>query len=181
MWEDIPRTKGGYHVILIDPPWPYTQTLTSKKARGGAAKHYVLLTMDEITALPVAELAADNCQLWLWATNTHLPVALDLIKTWGFTYKSNRIWVKTNGFGGGYWLRGQTEILLLAVKGNPRFWKTGPHGAAGHNISTVIMAPRGEHSVKPPQSCADIERLSSDPPGLKRLELFTRDRRKGWA
>lgn len=180
MWKDIPRTSGGYAVILVDPPWPYEQALTSKKARGGAAKHYEVLTVEEIAALPIPEIAAPDCQLWLWTTNTHLPLALDLIKRWGFTYKVTRTWGKTNGFGGGYWLRGQTEHLLLAVRGNARFWKTGPHGAAGHNISTLLLAPRGEHSVKPPQSYADIERLSAEPSGLKRLELFTRDRRKGW-
>jgi len=180
MWEDIPRTNGGYHVILIDPPWPYRQALLSKKTRGGAAKHYNVLTMEEIAALPIPELAAGDAQLWLWTTNAHLPTAFELVRTWGFTYKVMRTWTKTNGFGGGYWLRGQTEPLLLAIRGNARFWKTGPHGAAGHNVSTAILAPRGEHSVKPPRSYADIEFLSSEPPGLKRLELFTRGRRQGW-
>ncbi len=68
---DIPRVPGGYGTILIDPPWPYGQKLTGANVRGGAEKHYETMTLEEISALPVRQLAARDAIVWLWTTNTH--------------------------------------------------------------------------------------------------------------
>ncbi len=181
--SNIPRVAGGYRTILADPPWPYDQPLTGH-ARGGALKHYDTMTIDDIKALPVAALAAVDCQLWLWTTNSHLHEAFHVIEAWGFEYRGRREWVKGHASGGklvleiglGYWIRGASESLLLATRGNPRSKLTGPHGATGLAISSVLLAEKGEHSAKPERSYIDIEAMSEEP----RLELFARRRREGW-
>lgn len=181
---EIPRIEGGYRTILADPAWPYKQKLISGKARGGAEKHYEVMTIDDIQNLPVGSVAAKDCQLWLWTTNTHLHSAFHAIEHWGFTFKTCCTWVKGHvegnrfviQFGLGYWMRGATEHLLLAVKGNPREKFNGPNGATGLNYSTVIFAERGEHSAKPEASYRMIEAMGEEP----RLELFARKRREGW-
>jgi len=180
----IPYVDGGYRTILIDPPWPYEQKLDVEKTRGGAQKHYESLTLEEIESLHPEQFANDDCQLWLWVTNTHLPFFSRLLDAWKFEYRTMRTWVKGRverdrliiHFGLGYWLRGATEHLILATRGNPRSKFDGPHGATGGNISTVILASREEHSKKPEESYVDIERMSNEP----RLELFARKKRNGW-
>lgn len=181
MFETIPRAEGGYCCILIDPPWPYDQALIGK-AWGGSAKHYSSLSLEQIAELPIAALAAADCQLWLWTTNSHLHAAFHLIDAWSFTYKSCMTWAKVRHEGAvqqiglGYWLRGCTEHVLFAVKGNPRAKLHGPRGATGLNISTFLAVRKGEHSEKPEESYQRIEAMSEEP----RLELFARQRRNGW-
>ena len=120
-------------------------------------------------------LADNDCQLWLWTTNSHLHHAFHLLETWGFTYKTMATWCKSQ-FGLGYWLRGQTEHVLLGIKGHPRSRLTGPHGAIGSHHSTLIMAPRTRHSEKP-ECFLDMVETISEPP---RIELFARRGRLGW-
>ncbi len=180
---EIPEVRGGYRTILIDPPWPYKQKLVGK-ARGGAEKYYETMSLKDIEALPIFQLGAEHCQLWLWTTVSHTHEAFHILEAWRFRYVSQRVWVKgrvegsklVSHFGLGYWIRGQHEILLLAVKGNPRSKLKGPKGATGLNIASVILAPRAKHSEKPEQSYQDIERMSEEP----RLELFARKGREGW-
>jgi len=126
-------------------------------------------------AIPVGEWADTDCQCWLWTTNSHIHHALHLLEAWGFKYVTKVTWAKTN-FGLGYWLRGQTEDLLLGTKGKARAKMIGPHGATGHSYSTLIIAPRGEHSEKP-QAFVDMVEALGEPP---RLELFARQHRLGW-
>jgi len=165
-----------YGTILLDPPWDYNQKLASHDTtRGGAIKHYDLMTLDEIRNLPIIDLANKDCILWLWVTNSFIQEGLELVDYWGFTYKTMITWAKTH-FGIGYWLRGQTEHLLLAVKGNPRHHFKGIHGACGNNHSTLLTAKRREHSRKPVKIYSIIEDISPPP----RLELFARTRRQGW-
>jgi N6-adenosine-specific RNA methylase IME4 len=146
------------------------------------------MTMDEIRALPVGEIAAKDCQLWLWTTNTHLFEVPSVLKTWGFTYKVTATWVK-NRMGLGYWLRGRTEHLVLAVRGNPRGRMRGPHGATGFSWDTLVdereiefdhtalvLGPVREHSKKPDASYEMIEAMSEE----SRLEMFARRARSGW-
>lgn len=137
---------------------------------------YPVMEDAAILAVPVQDFAAQDCQLWLWTTNSHIHLALHCLEAWGFTYKTMATWVKTQ-FGLGYWLRGQTEHALLGVRGKPRsrFINT-KHGATGKAWSTVINAARSNHSEKP-EAFLDMVEAMGEPPYL---EMFARRQRLGW-
>ena len=112
-----------YKIIYADPPWRYARS----KVQGAAEKHYPTMSIEELCALPVKEIADKDCILFLWATFPQLKEALQLIKAWGFTYKSVAfVWLKQNRksptwfYGLGFWTRGNAEICLLATKGHPK-------------------------------------------------------------
>jgi N6-adenosine-specific RNA methylase IME4 len=149
---------GPFQVIVADPPWRYDS---------GNSLPYPTMDIEEIKALPVAEIADGNAILWLWTTNAHLRVAFDVVEAWGFKYRTMLTWVKDR-MGTGEWLRGQTEHCMLAVRGNPVFL----HG----NHTTVLEAARREHSRKPEEFYALVEETA---PGSK-VELFARGKRAGW-
>jgi N6-adenosine-specific RNA methylase IME4 len=117
--------------------------------------------------MPVREIADENAIPWLWTTNTHLPVAFDVVVACGFQYKTLLTWVKDR-MGTGEWLRGQTKHCLLAPRGKPVFL----HG----NYGTVLEAVRREHSRKAEEPYALVEATC---PGGK-VELFCRQQRNGW-
>lgn len=175
MWQNLPTEKFG--VIVIDPPWPYEQELTSPKARGGALKHYSCLSIAEISTLPVKTLALPDCMIWLWTTNAHIHHAFHILKAWGIRYSGTKlVWVKTQ-IGLGYWLRGQTEDALLGIIGNPRSKLTGPHGTTGKAYSTVILhAKRTQHSAKPDAFYDMAQDVAKGP----YLDMFARTYRLGW-
>lgn len=111
-----------YSVIYADPPWSYR----NKKTRAAADRHYSTMTIEEIKALPVADIADENCVLFLWATFPMLPEALETIRAWGFQYKTAAfVWAKRNRrspgwfWGLGNWTRSNPEVCLLAVRGRP--------------------------------------------------------------
>lgn len=171
---EFPNKKYG--TILMDPPWNYKQKLAPhSNTRGGAIQHYNLMTLEELKALPIHSLAEEDCILWLWVTNSFIQEGFELLKHWGFEYKTMLTWGKTQ-FGIGYWLRGQTEHLLLAVRGNPRKHFKGINGACGNNYSTLLIEKRRQHSRKPDRIYTMIENLSPDP----RIEIFARNKREGW-
>lgn len=149
---------GPFQVIVADPPWRY---------ESGNSLPYPTMDIEEIKAMPVADIAADDAVLWLWTTNAHLRVAFDVVDAWGFEYKTLITWVKDR-MGTGEWLRGQTEHCLLAARGKPVF-------LAGHH-TTVIEGVRREHSRKPEEFYAVVE---STCPGSK-VELFARQERQAW-
>ena len=163
-------------MIYADPPWRYTQ----KGLQGAAEKHYPTMGIDEMCALPVADLAAPDSVLFLWATFPQLPEALRLINAWGFTYKSVAfVWLKKNRkseswfYGLGFWTRGNAEICLLGAT---------PDFRAGTQIKSrcvqqIIEAPIQAHSVKPDETRRRIVELLGDVP---RIELFARQRAPGW-
>ena len=110
-----------YKIIYADPPWRYDQ----KRLQGVAEKHYATMNINDICALPVADLADKDCVLFLWATFPMLPEALKLIQAWGFEYKTVAfVWLKQNKktpswfYGLGFWTRGNAEVCLLAKKGS---------------------------------------------------------------
>ena len=112
-----------YPIIYADPPWRYS----AKKVQGAVENHYPTMSIEELCALPVAELAAKDSALFMWATFPQLPEALRLIRAWGFTYKSVAfVWLKKNRkadswfYGLGFWTRANAEICLLATKGHPK-------------------------------------------------------------
>ncbi len=127
--------------MVADPPWQYDT---------GSSLPYPTMPIDEIKAIPVQNLADENSTLWLWTTNAHLPVAFDVIRAWGFEYKTILTWVKDR-MGTGEWLRGQTEHCLLGTRGKPVFLR----GSDG----TVLEAARREHSRKPEAFYALVERV----------------------
>lgn len=160
-----------FNIIYADPPWYYRGG-----GNGGARRHYSLMTTSEICALPVRELAAPDCVLFLWVTFPALPETFDVIKAWGFTYKTVAFcWVKQNPkspgwfFGMGNWTRANAEICLLATKGNPK--------RAAADVPQLIVTPREEHSKKPDETRDRIVRLMGD---LPRVELFARQSPPGW-
>lgn len=151
-----------YRTILADPPWDVLQT-----GPRGAAKHYNLMTLDQIAAMPVADLAEDDAHLWLWVTNGTLRAGYDIAEAWGFTVRSPLTWVKFR-LGLGVYLRNSTEHLLFATRGHaPVQFRSQP---------TWINAPVQDHSHKPEEQYALIERVSPGP----YLELFARRHQPGW-
>lgn len=146
---------GGFATILVDPPWP---------AQSGE-KHYRTMSLARITALPVGQLAARDAHLWLWTMNALLPKAYEVAEAWGFTVRSPLTWVKFRlGLGGRYQLRNATEQLLFCTRGR------APLGSRSQ--PTWFNAPVTEHSRKPAEQFAIIERVSPGP----YLELFARRR-----
>ena len=134
------------------------------------------MSIDELCALPVERLAEKDCLLFLWATFPQLPEALQLIKAWGFQFKTVAfVWLKRNKksptwfYGLGYWTRGNAEICLLATRGHPKRANAGVH--------QVILSHIEEHSKKPEEARSRIVRLMGDVP---RIELFARSRAPGW-
>ena len=125
------------------------------------------MAIEDIKALPVASIAAEDAILWLWTTNAHLRVAFEVVEAWGFEYKTLLTWVKDR-MGTGEWLRGKSEHCMLAIRGKPVF----VHG----QYTTVLEAVRREHSRKPDEFYAVVEATC---PG-SRVELFSREHRNGW-
>ena len=163
---------GTYNIIYADPPWRYEQ----RTVQGAAENHYPTMSIDELCALPVPELAAKDCVLFLWATFPQLPEALRLIRTWGFRYKTVAfVWLKRNRkspswfYGMGYWTRSNAEICLLATKGKPKRQSAGVH--------QFIISPIEQHSKKPDEARNKILALMGD---LPRVELFARQKTPGW-
>ena len=168
----IPQLPAGkYNVLYIDPPWEYYM--------GGyknQSQHYDTLSMDELKQMPIDDLAADNCILFLWVTFPILDQVFDLIKWWGFEYSTvGFVWVKSNKSGEGnftglgYWTRSNAEICLIATKGSIE--------CKDHSINQIINAPVGEHSAKPSIVRDKIVQLVGDIP---RIELFARTKTDGW-
>jgi N6-adenosine-specific RNA methylase IME4 len=161
-------------VIYADPPWAF-KVYSGKGKQRSAERHYDTASLDAIKALPVAPLAAANCALFLWGVWPELPGALDVIRAWGFTYKTAAfLWVKQNRNGKGdftglgFWTRANSEPCLLATKGSPL--------RLAQDVPQVIWQPVGEHSAKPAEAARRIERLLAGP----YLDLFARRERPGW-
>ena len=167
---DFPRKK--YAVIYADPPWQYR----NKGVQGAAEKHYRTMALTAIKSLPVQDIAAEDCVLFLWATFPCLPDALEVIRAWGFEYKTlGFCWVKRNRkstgwfWGLGNWTRSNAEVCLLATRGDPK--------RISARVHSIIDAPVGRHSEKPQEASGRIVELMGD---LPRIELFARQRTPGW-
>lgn len=149
--------------IYADPPWKYGNQAT----RASTDNHYGTMTIEELCAMPVASLAAEEAHLHLWTTNGFLFEAKQVMEAWGFTYKSCFVWVKTQMGIGNYW-RVSHEFLLLGVKGALSF--------ADHSLMSWAEIARSEHSAKPDAVRLMVEKASPGP----RLEMFGRSRAEGW-
>ena len=162
-----------YQTILADPPWNF-KTRSDKGRIKTPDRHYKVLTLKDIANYPIQQYAADDCVLFLWVTDWILAAAFDIIKSWGFIYKTvGFYWVKQNASGKyplglGFWTRYNPEQCLLATRGKPK-----PQSRA---VRKLIIALRREHSRKPDEQYERIEQLCKGP----YLELFARTQRKGW-
>lgn len=169
-WPEL--EPHAYHLIMIDCPWHFETR--SKKGEGKSPQsYYDTMTLKEIASLPVAGLAAPDCVLWMWATAPMLDKQLEILKGWGFDYKTSGVWTKRTNtgkltFGTGYLLRNAHELFLLGTRGRPK---------TSRSIRSVINAERSRHSEKPDASYAAAERLL---PSARRVEIFSRTDRLGW-
>lgn len=183
-----PRTDGGsfrdikqmiregrkFSVIYADPPWDY-KTYSGKGRERSADRHYSTMDLDEIKALPIWELAGQDCALFCWVTWPFMHIGLDIIKTWGFHYSTAAfVWVKQNKNGHGifagmgHYTQSNSEACIIATKGSPlRLHK---------DVKQIVSAPVSTHSAKPEEVRRRIERLFDGP----YLELFGRKLIDGW-
>lgn len=166
-----------FGTILADPPWQF-QNRTGKVApEHRRLNRYGTMALEEICALPVADIAADPAHLYLWVPNALLPDGLKVMEAWGFTYKSNLVWRKirkdggSDGRGVGFYFRNVTELLLFGVRG-----KNARTLSPGRSQVNYLESRKREHSRKPDEQYQIIESCSPGP----RLELFSRGVRKGW-
>lgn len=166
-----------FSTILADPPWQF-QNRTGKVApEHRRLSRYGTMELNDIAALPVAEIAADPAHLYLWVPNALLPEGLQVMKSWGFQYKSNIVWHKirkdggSDGRGVGFYFRNVTELVLFGVRG-----KNARTLAPGRSQVNLLATQKREHSRKPDEFYDIVESCSPGP----YLELFARGARKGW-
>jgi N6-adenosine-specific RNA methylase IME4 len=161
-------TDRKYPIIYADPPWRYE---LGAGFRAAAENHYPTMPLEEICALPVADIATPDAMLFLWATPPKLSESFQVISAWEFNYRTCAVWVKDK-IGLGFYVRAQHELLLIAKRGDP------PMPAESNRPASVITAARTAHSVKPIDFYELIERMY---PELPKIELFCRSPREGWA
>jgi len=169
--------KRRFGTILADPPWQFTNKTGKIAPEHKRLSRYGTMTLDEIMALPVEQLAAPTSHLYLWCPNALLPEGLAVMKAWGFSYKSNIVWHKvrkdggSDGRGVGFYFRNVTELILFGVRG-----KNARTLAPGRRQVNLLATRKREHSRKPDEQYEIIEACSPAP----YLELFARGTRKGW-
>lgn len=170
---------GPARLLVVDPPWLFGDRLPGPGR--GAVKHYPCMPLHEIMRFPLPVLAPD-CLLLLWRVSAMQQEALDVVRAWGFTLKSELVWVKTTkrapepaqgvsqslAFGMGRYVRGSHETCLIATRGRFK--------VASRSERSVFFAPVGKHSAKPDEFYRIAERLGGGPG----VELFARRPRPGW-
>ncbi|MEM7572231.1 MAG: MT-A70 family methyltransferase [Bacteroidota bacterium] len=166
-----------YSTILADPPWQF-QNRTGKVApEHKRLNRYPTMPLHDIMDIPVEAASDERCHLYLWVPNALLPEGLEVLKAWGFKYKTNIIWYKIRKDGGpdrrgvGFYFRNVTEVLLFGVRG-----KKVRTLAPGRSQANLIASRKREHSRKPDQQYQIIEDCSWGP----RLEMFSRGKMDGW-
>jgi N6-adenosine-specific RNA methylase IME4 len=159
-----------FRTIYADPPWSYKD----QPPKGGAAKKYPVMALDAICALPIRALAVPQAHLHLWTTKDFRFEAKGVLDAWGFTFKSEVVWIKTTDdgrkerFGSGHYYRMAHEVLFVGIRGGLQPLR--------RNLPSVLFAPRGVHSEKPEQMRDLVEQFSPGP----YLELFGRAAVPGW-
>ncbi len=181
----VPATEflqavGGkkFATILADPPWRFANRTGKMAPEHRRLSRYGTMTIDEIAALPVKDVAAATAHLYLWVPNALLPEGLKVMKDWGFEYKSNIVWHKlrkdggSDGRGVGFYFRNVTELILFGVRG-----KNARTLAPGRTQVNYLGTRKREHSRKPDEQYPLIEACSPGP----YLEMFARGARQGWS
>ena len=175
-FRDATRGKA-FATVLADPPWQFVNRTGKMAPEHKRLNRYQTMTLREICELPVQEVVAPTAHLYLWVPNALLPQGLEVLKAWGFTYKSNIVWHKlrkdggSDGRGVGFYFRNVTEILLFGTRG-----KNARTLQPGRTQVNYIGTRKREHSRKPDEQYAVVEGCSSGP----RLEMFSRGVRDGW-
>lgn len=171
---DIYNTSKKYKIIYADPAWEYKDKALA--GLRGASSKYSVMSNDSIANLPIAKIASNDCILFLWVTMPKLNECFDIIKKWGFSYKTcGFVWIKKNKkadslfWGMGNWTRSNAEICLIATRGNPK--------RISAKVHSVIISSIREHSRKPDETREKIVELCGD---LPRIELFARQTIVGW-
>lgn len=157
--------KNKYKCILVDPPWEFYNKKVFN-SEGSEAK-YGQLSLEQLKKIDLSDISDDNCFIFMWTTNIILPWTLELMKHWGFMYRSKLVWIKPQ-MGQGFYFRSASEDLLVGKKGKGIFkFKSQP---------SWFFGPRQDHSHKPEEIYDIIERVCDGP----RLEMFARKKREGW-
>jgi len=167
---EFPNKK--YKIIYADPPWSYDNKNTGGSMKSGAAEQYDTMPLDEIKNLPIKKICHKDCVLFMWATTPLLEEAFEVIKAWGFRYKTCIYWRKIMSLGMGYWFRGQVEVLIVAVKGDIKAFRC--------QRANFIQTKVRRHSQKPTEMYGWIEEISKKHDLEPKIELFARERREGW-
>lgn len=168
--------RKTFKTICADPPWRFKNRTGRVAPEYKRLKRYETMSVEEICELPVIQHAEPDSHLYLWIPNALISEGLQVMQAWGFTYKTNLVWVKIDSdsyvdlSGVGSYYRNATELLLMGVRGS---LKTLP---PARSLSNVICAKRQEHSRKPQEAYNHIEKASPGP----YLELFARGKRKNW-
>ena len=170
------HTTNRFQTILADPPWQFLNRTGKMAPEHRRLMRYPTMSVTEIAALPIEQLAAPTAHLYLWVPNALLREGLEVMEAWGFQYKTNLVWYKTrkdngpDGRGVGFYFRNVTEVLLFGVRGKMRTL------APGRRQVNVIATQKREHSRKPDETYDLIEACSPGP----YLELFARHPHPGW-
>ena len=177
-----------YQIIYADPAWNYNSRMALGKgaAKSSAEDYYNVMSIEDIMALPIKEISAKDCILFIWVTMPKLNEVFKVINAWGFKYKTcGFVWVKRNKvfsdernknrngiddfMGQGRWVRQNAELCLIATKGKPK--------RISAKVRQIIYQPIQEHSKKPNEVRERIVELIGD---LPRIELFSRQETEGW-
>lgn len=173
----LPIVDGGFQTVLADPPWRFANRTGKVAPEHRRLDRYGTMSLDEIKALPVDDVTADNAHLYLWVPNALLLEGIDVLQAWGFRYVSNIIWAKRRKDGGpdgrgvGFYFRNVTEPILFGVKGSMRTL------APARSTVNMLETRKREHSRKPDEQYDLIESCSPGP----YLEMFARYPRPGWS
>lgn len=167
---------GKFGTILADPPWKFNNSTGKVAPEHKRLYRYHTMSNENILSMPVNELALPQSHLYLWVPNALVNLGLEVMKSWGFEYKTMLIWYKIRKDGGpdrrgvGFYFRNVTEIILFGVKGRLRTLQ------AGRTQENIILARKRGHSIKPDEQYSIIESCSPGP----YLELFARRKQPGW-
>lgn len=174
----LKETQGKkFSTILADPPWQFKNRTGKVAPEHKRLTRYPTMTLKEIKDLPVSKISEDTAHLYLWVPNALLAEGIQVLESWGFTYKTNLIWYKVRKDGGpdrrgvGFYFRNVTEIILFGVRG-----KNARTLNPGRSQENIISSRKREHSRKPDEQYDLIESCSWGP----RIELFARGNREGW-
>jgi N6-adenosine-specific RNA methylase IME4 len=156
-----------FNALMADPPWQLLEGPADGSQRGSHGRHYPYMPLSDIMALPVSQVITETTVLFLWCPAVMVPTGLQVMDRWGFGYRTQRVCIKTGEFGTGHYFRMRHELLLLGIRPNTKPFIERP--------DSVIEAPRGKHSEKPPMH----KMIEAACPGPY-LELFGRKKVLGW-
>jgi N6-adenosine-specific RNA methylase IME4 len=177
--DDLLSRTGAekFGTILADPPWQFANRTGKMAPEHRRLNRYSTMTLQEILELPVPQIALPKSHLYLWVPNALILEGLEVMKRWGFTYKTNLVWYKTRKDGGpdgrgvGFYFRNVTELVLFGTRGSIRT------SAPGRTQVNIMSTRKREHSRKPDEQYGIIESCSPGP----YLEMFARHAREGWS